>query len=165
MAHECDRCGETFGTLSRLRLHDCPGPDLDDDEATRAFLDQVEEGLERGDTVTTLPDGGLSVTDVDALRSSDGVEAVTSQMTDPVKSTTERIAVLVETRGYVLEYFPWKGWVVARAVSTAGMADDEAERALAEQMEDWRSRVTELSLEYASGRDGVSDELRRELNL
>lgn len=165
MSHTCDRCGETFGTLSRLRLHDCPGPDLEDGDATQAFVDQLSEGLERGDTVTTLPDGGLSVTDIDALRSSDGIETVTPQMTNPIESATERIAVLVETSGYVLEYFPWKGWVVVRTVRTSGMADDEAERALAEQMEEWQSRVMELSLEYASGEDGVSDKLRQELNL
>ncbi|MFT4920945.1 MAG: putative nucleic acid-binding Zn-ribbon protein, partial [Haloarculaceae archaeon] len=31
MPHECDACGETFDTLSRLRLHDCP-----DDEPARS---------------------------------------------------------------------------------------------------------------------------------
>jgi predicted nucleic acid-binding Zn-ribbon protein len=24
MPHTCEACGEAFGTLSRLRLHDCP---------------------------------------------------------------------------------------------------------------------------------------------
>lgn len=27
MNHECEDCGETFETLTRLRLHDCPGYD------------------------------------------------------------------------------------------------------------------------------------------
>ena len=33
MAHECEDCGESFGTLSSLRLHDCPGDEPDDEES------------------------------------------------------------------------------------------------------------------------------------
>lgn len=30
MSHECEDCGETFETLTRLRLHDCPDPTSDE---------------------------------------------------------------------------------------------------------------------------------------
>ena len=109
MGHTCDRCGETFGTLSRLRLHDCPGVDFDDDE---------------------------------------------------------RLALLVEGHAYVTEYFPGEnGWVVTREEETRDMAKDEAKDTLRKLIQDWQSVVTELSLDYAGGDDGVYDRLRKELNL
>lgn len=165
MSHTCDVCGETFETLTRLRLHDCSGPDLEDSDQVRAVAEQLEEGLDRGDVVTTLPDGGLSPETVDRLEEHEGFLTVFVPMNNPGESTTERLAILVEGNGYVVEYFPWKGWIVARAASTVGMTDDEALDALMEQLQDWQSRVTELSLDYAGGDDNVPEQLRRELNL
>ena len=165
MGHTCDRCGETFGTLSRLRLHDCPGPNLDDSDAIAAFIDQLAEGLERGDVLTTLPDGGLSPSTVDRMRNHERCIEILVPMNNPGESTTERLAVLIEEYAYVMEYIPWKGWVVARAASTDGMAEENARDTLTEQLQDWQSRVTELSMEYAGGNDGVPEKLRRELNL
>jgi hypothetical protein len=48
MPHECDACGETFNTLSRLRLHDCPADELDDPDPLSsfdAFLDSISDTL------------------------------------------------------------------------------------------------------------------------
>jgi hypothetical protein len=162
MAHECDACGQTFGTLSRLRLHDCPGPDLDDG-GRGAFVDQLAEGLERGTVLTTLPDGGLEPADVDRLREHDRFVEIIVPMNNPGERTTERLAVLIEDHAYVIEYFPRDGWVVTRGASTEGMTEEEATDTLLEQLQDWQSTVTELSVEYAGGED-VSEKLRRELN-
>lgn len=49
MPHECDACGETFDTLSRLRLHDCPADEPDDPDPLSsfdAFLDSISDALE-----------------------------------------------------------------------------------------------------------------------
>jgi hypothetical protein len=49
MAHECDACGETFTTLSRLRLHDCPAEaseSRDPLSSFDAFLDSISDALE-----------------------------------------------------------------------------------------------------------------------
>jgi hypothetical protein len=49
MPHECDACGETFNTLSRLRLHDCPTnepDDLDPLSSSDAFLDSISDTLD-----------------------------------------------------------------------------------------------------------------------
>jgi hypothetical protein len=36
MSHECADCGDTFETLTRLRLHDCPGSARDESDGTPA---------------------------------------------------------------------------------------------------------------------------------
>jgi len=49
MPHECDACGETFNTLSRLRLHDCPADEPESEDPLSsfdAFLDSIAEGLD-----------------------------------------------------------------------------------------------------------------------
>jgi len=49
MSHECNACGETFNTLSRLRLHDCPADEPDDSDPLSsfdAFLDSVSDALD-----------------------------------------------------------------------------------------------------------------------
>jgi len=49
MPHECDACGETFNTLSRLRLHDCPADEPDDPDPMSsfdAFLDSISDALD-----------------------------------------------------------------------------------------------------------------------
>lgn len=49
MPHECDDCGETFKTLSRLRLHDCPATDAGTDDSLASFdsfLDPISTALE-----------------------------------------------------------------------------------------------------------------------
>lgn len=49
MPHECDSCGETFTTLSRLRLHDCPAEESESKDPLSsfdAFLDSISDALE-----------------------------------------------------------------------------------------------------------------------
>ena len=49
MSHECDACGETFDTLSRLRLHDCPADESDDPSPLSsfdAFLGSISDALD-----------------------------------------------------------------------------------------------------------------------
>lgn len=49
MSHECDACGETFKTLSRLRLHDCPADEPESEDPLSsfdAFLGSVSDALD-----------------------------------------------------------------------------------------------------------------------
>ncbi|AUX07812.1 hypothetical protein AArcSl_0157 [Halalkaliarchaeum desulfuricum] len=49
MPHECDACGDTFTTLSRIRLHDCPAEDSESQDSLSsfdAFLDSISDALE-----------------------------------------------------------------------------------------------------------------------
>lgn len=49
MSHECDDCGQEFDTLSRLRLHDCPGDqvaEVTNDSATDTTADATDPPLE-----------------------------------------------------------------------------------------------------------------------
>ncbi|MFC4988889.1 hypothetical protein [Saliphagus infecundisoli] len=49
MPHECDACGETFSTLSRLRLHDCPAAEPTSQNSLSSFggfLDSISDALE-----------------------------------------------------------------------------------------------------------------------
>jgi hypothetical protein len=49
MSHQCDDCGQEFETLSRLRLHECPGGQLahgTDDPATDETEDSTRSPLE-----------------------------------------------------------------------------------------------------------------------
>ncbi|MFC4407942.1 hypothetical protein [Haloarchaeobius iranensis] len=53
MAHECDDCGETFETLSRLRLHECSDTEsvLQSEDSTEAggLTDEIDDHLDRVD--------------------------------------------------------------------------------------------------------------------
>lgn len=42
MSHECDACGETFRSLSRLRLHDCPAEESETRDPLGSFDDFLE---------------------------------------------------------------------------------------------------------------------------
>jgi len=49
MPHECDACGETFKTLSRLRLHDCPADEPGDPDSLSSFdtfLGSISDALD-----------------------------------------------------------------------------------------------------------------------
>jgi hypothetical protein len=49
MSHNCDTCGETFDTLSRLCLHDCPAEQSESRNPVSSFddfLDSISDGLE-----------------------------------------------------------------------------------------------------------------------
>jgi predicted nucleic acid-binding Zn-ribbon protein len=57
MAHECDDCGETFETLSRLRLHECTdiGSALQGGDSVEAagLTDEIDDHLDRVDAGDT----------------------------------------------------------------------------------------------------------------
>lgn len=42
VGYECDDCGETFDTLTRKRLHDCPGASTGDEEYSLDGMDEDE---------------------------------------------------------------------------------------------------------------------------
>lgn len=49
MSHECEDCGQTFETLSRLRLHDCPETTTETDDPLSSFdsfLDSISDAIE-----------------------------------------------------------------------------------------------------------------------
>jgi predicted nucleic acid-binding Zn-ribbon protein len=166
MSHECDDCGEPFETLTRLRLHDCPGPDLGDPEQARKVVEETKTALERGDTMASLPYSPLSATAVEQLEDDDEVLTVLSLMSgSPDEETTERIALHTVAGGYVLEYFPHDGWIVVRSVSGSGKSDEQVFEALGELVQDWQQTVTDLAVDYAGGDTDVQEKLRRELNL
>jgi hypothetical protein len=64
MSHECDECGQEFDTLSRLRLHDCPGYQLAQasQESTTGTTDETTEsppadpGLDRRELEDDYPE-------------------------------------------------------------------------------------------------------------
>jgi hypothetical protein len=67
MSHECDDCGQEFETLSRLRLHECPGDQLAeatedaDTTGTSAGPPVEDSGLDRRELERDYPEvvGGL----------------------------------------------------------------------------------------------------------
>lgn len=163
MGHTCEDCGETFATLTRLRLHDCPGPDPDDEQ----FLERIEAELggdpDRGDVLSALPTEPLSHQLVDRIEQAETVHTIFSLFGGLEKrGTTERLAVATAKRGFILEYFPRDGWVVVRSVNVADHSNAEA--ALMSAAEDWQSTVTDLSLDYASGEGNAQKKLREELD-
>ncbi|WP_458190575.1 hypothetical protein [Haladaptatus sp. NG-WS-4] len=165
MTHTCEDCGETFDTLTRLRLHDCPGPIDIDSEQARNVVIQTKDGLERGAVVSALPKRPLLPEMVEQLEHDDEVLTVLPLMSgSPDDETTERIALQTIAGGYVLEYFPDDGWLVVRAVSGTDRTDDETFEELMEQVQDWKGTVTDLTLDYAAGDTDIEERLRREVN-
>lgn len=165
MSHTCDTCGETFATLTRLRLHDCPGPTDGSVDHASKVVEEIKTGIDRGDVLSAIPDRPLSITTVEQLEENEEIPAVLPLMSgSPDEETTERIALHTVAGGYVLEYFPHDGWIVARAVSGSGKTDEEVSEELMEQVQDWQATVTELALSFADGDTDIEEKLRRELN-
>jgi predicted nucleic acid-binding Zn-ribbon protein len=165
MTHTCEDCGETFGTLSRLRLHDCPGPaDLDAEQA-RKVVAETKGTLERGDVMPALPKRPLLPEVVGQLEEDKEVLTVLPLMSgSPEDETTQRIALQTVAGGYVLEHFPDEGWLVVRAVRGVDKTNDEVFEDLIEQVQDWQGTVTDLALDYATGGTDIEDRLRQEVN-
>ena len=160
----CEKCGTEFETLSRLRLHDCPGPDPE----SEAFIDHVTEeltgGLEQGATLSTLPAEPLTSDLLDRLEKAESVHAVFTLLSGLERpGAVERIATLTTDYGYVLEYFPEDGWVVVRQVTGTDSSLDELEAALMETVEEWQSTVAEMTLDSESQVE-AANRLREELN-
>lgn len=165
MSHTCETCGDTFATLTRLRLHDCPGPTDGDVDHASKVVEEIKTGVNRGDVLSAVPDRPLSVTTVEQLEEDEEILSVLPLMSgSPDEETTERIALHTVTGGYVLEYFPHDGWIVARTVSGAGKTDEEVSEKLMEQVQDWQATVTDLALSFADGDADIEEKLRRELN-
>lgn len=165
MPHSCENCEETFETLTRLRVHDCPGPtDLDADLA-RQVVTETKEGLEGGDGVSSLPNRPLLPDVLMDLEDDEEVLTAMPLMSAPSEETTERFALQTVAGGYVIEYFPDEGWLVVRAVSGADKSEDETFGELMELVQEWQGVVADIALDFASGGTGAQERLRRELDL
>jgi len=164
MPHTCEDCGETFETLSRLRLHDCPGPDIDSERFVERALEELASDLGRGDILTSFPPDPLPESGLERLQGTAAVTRLVPLLGGmSAGGGMERFAVQLTDCGYVLEHFPNKGWVVVRAVDGTDRTEDELQTALQEAIQEWQSTITELSLEYASGASGMPDKIEREL--
>lgn len=165
MAHTCDACGETFQTLTKLRLHDCPGPALDAPEHVKKIIEEMGE-ITQGDVLSTFPEESLSVETVEALANTEGIRTALPLMSgSPGTGLTERIALQTETGSAVIEYFPQRGWIAVRTVDVGDKPEDQLYEELMDQVQDWQSVVTDLALGHASGDIDAKQELRRELGL
>lgn len=47
MPHTCEDCGETFDTLSRLRLHDCPEDEVTAERERRKQNEEIDASIRR----------------------------------------------------------------------------------------------------------------------
>jgi hypothetical protein len=165
MAHTCDACGETFQTLTKLRLHDCPGPALDAPDHVKKIVEEIGE-IAQGDVLSTFPDESLPVETVEALANAEKIQTALPLMSgSPGTGLTERIALQTETGGAVIEYFPQRGWIAVRTVDGESKTEDRVNEELMDQVQDWQSVVTDLALGHASGDIDAKKELRRELGL
>ena len=165
MAHTCDACGKTFQTLTKLRLHDCPGPALDTPDHVKKIVEEIGE-IAQGDVLSTFPDESLPVETVEALAKAEKIQTALPLMSgSPGTGLTERIALQTDTGGAVIEYFAQRGWIAVRTVDVGSKTEDQVNEELMDQVQDWQSVVTDLALGHASGDIDAKKELRRELGL
>ena len=163
MAHTCDACGETFQTLSKLRLHDCPGPTLSDADHVEKIVEETSE-LKQGDVLSTFPDKSVPGEMVEELGKAEGILTALPLMSgSPGTGLTERIALQTVAGGAVIEYFPQRGWIAVRAVRVGDKSEDQVYGELMEQVQDWQSVVTEIALEHAAGNSNAKERLHQEL--
>ena len=163
MAHTCDACGETFQTLTKLRLHDCPGPKLSASDHVTKIVEETGE-LTQGDVLETFPDESVSVEEVEELGEAEEIRIALPLMSgSPETGLTERIAVQTDIGGAVIEYFPQRGWIAVRTVNAGSKTEEQLNEELMDQVQDWQSVVTDLALGHASGDIDAKKELRREL--
>ncbi len=163
MAHTCDACGETFQTVTKLRLHDCPSPDLDAPDHVTKIVEEIGE-ITQGDVLSTFPEKSVPVETVEALAKADEMRTALPLMSgSPGTGLTERIAVQTDIGGAVIEYFPQRGWIAVRTVDAGSKTEDQLNEELMDQVQDWQSVVTDLALGHASGDIDAKKELRREL--
>ena len=165
MAHTCDACGETFQTLTKLRLHDCPGPTLSAADHVEQIVEETGE-LNQGDVLSTFPDRSVPVKTIEELGDAEEILTALPLMSgSPGTGLTERIALQTVAGGVVIEYFPQRGWIAVRTVRVGDKPDDHVYGALMEQVQDWQSVVTELALGHAAGDIDAKQKLRQELGL
>lgn len=164
MPRVCEDCGEEFETLSRLRLHDCPGPDPKSEAFINRLTEELTGGLEKGAILSSLPIEPLTPDLIDCLEDAEPVDTVLTLLSGLEKpGATERIAVLTTNYGYVLEYFPEDGWVVVRHVDGRNSSPDELEAALMETVEEWQSKIEEITLGSES-RNEAQKQIQKELD-
>lgn len=165
MAHRCDACGETFRTLTKLRLHDCPGSKLDAPDHITKIVEETGT-LTQGDVLESFPDNPVPVEVVENLGEAEEIQTALPLMSgSPGTGLTERIALQTAAGAVVIEYFPQRGWIAVRTVQVEGKSEDEVYEALMEQVQDWQSVVTDLALGHASGEIDAKQALRQELGL
>jgi len=85
----CDDCGESFQTLTKLRLHDCPGGD-------GPFL----EALLPEPQPEELPERIIETDEFQALKDDDRIDSVINMMDFPLPDEKEAISFLVEIDGH-----------------------------------------------------------------
>ena len=165
MAHNCDACGETFQTLTKLRLHDCPGPALSEPDHVTKIVEETGE-LAQGDVLSTFPEESVPIEEVEELAEADEIQTALPLMSgSPGTGHTERIALQTDAGSAVIEYFPQRGWIAVRTVRAGDKTDEQVQEELMEQVQDWQSVVTELALGHASGDVDAKKKLRQELGL
>lgn len=165
MAHTCDTCGETFQTLTKLRLHDCPGPSLNAPDHVEKIVEETGE-LTQGDVLSTFPDQSVTVKTVEELGEAEEILTALPLMSgSPRTGLTERIALQTVAGGAVIEYFPQRGWIAVRTVGVGDKTEDQVYGELMEQVQDWQSVVTEIALGHAAGEVDAKKKLRQELGL
>lgn len=165
MAHTCDACDETFQTLTKLRLHDCPGPSLSAPDHVEKIVEETGE-LTQGDVLSTFPDQSVPVEMVEELGEAKEILTALPLMSgSPGTGLTERIALQTVGGGAVVEYFPQRGWIAVRTVHVGDKTEDQVYGELMEQVQDWQSVVTELALGHAAGDIDAKKKLRQELGL
>jgi len=164
MAHTCETCEQSFETLTRLRLHDCPGPVIPADEMGQTLVKATERGLERGDLVDALPSRPLLPTVIEQWTEEGGVIAAFSVMSGrPDQEETDRIALATVAGAYVLEFFPHDGWIVVRATTAGDHSHDDLHDALIELVQNWQAKVTELVMSHAPDKEAHGEALMREI--
>lgn len=165
MAHTCDACGETFRTLTKLRLHDCPGPTLNAPDHVEKIVEETGK-LTQGDVLSTFPDRSLPIETVEELGEAEQIRTALPLMTgSPGTGLTERIALQTVAGGAVIEYFPQRGWIAVRTVRVGDKPEDQVYGELIEHVQEWQSVVTEIALGHAAGDSDAKKKLCQELGL
>ncbi|WP_436926804.1 hypothetical protein [Halosimplex amylolyticum] len=89
MARTCDSCGESFETLSSLRLHDCP------DEGGL-----VEDALLPEPKPDEMPDEVIDKEQFEELKNDARISRVEKMLDMPLPGDREAISIVVEIDGY-----------------------------------------------------------------
>lgn len=89
MPHECDDCGDTFGTLTRKRLHDCPGSG-----------NIVDDALLPEPDPENLPQRPLTTEEFEQIQGHDVVDRVDNLLDFPLPGDHEAIAFTMQMNDY-----------------------------------------------------------------